>query len=180
MSRAQAATLARLAGVARVESNDLVHALNDSAQASFGVSKARLDAGVDGDGDASTYSAADLVAAVIDSGIDTRHLDLDDGKVIAFANCLFSPCSTPAPLVVRLSAPSGRTIHVRFATANGTARAPGDLRDSHLLRGENDRVRLRSRPGRSSKGAERDLLREAFEAGYRDHRGRTGTRRHRQ
>jgi large repetitive protein len=37
-------------------------------------------------------------------------------------------CSRRARFVVRLSAPSGRTIHVRFATANGTARAPGDYR----------------------------------------------------
>jgi serine protease AprX len=99
MSRAQAKALSRLGGVVRVEPNGLMHALNDSAQASFGAAKARVDAGVDGDGDgdASTYSAADLVAAVIDSGIDTGHLDLDDGKVIAFANCLLSPCTTPAP-----------------------------------------------------------------------------------
>jgi serine protease AprX len=99
MTRGQAKVLARLDGVVRVEPNGLMYALNDSAQASFGAAKARVDAGVDGDGDgnAGSYSAADLVAAVIDSGIDTGHLDLDDGKVIGFADCLASPCTTPAP-----------------------------------------------------------------------------------
>ncbi len=79
--------LAELPGVARVEENSPVHATNDSAQSSFGVTKARLDLpGLDGDGDGdpATYSGADLVAAVIDTGIDPGHVDLDDGKVIGF------------------------------------------------------------------------------------------------
>jgi hypothetical protein len=37
-------------------------------------------------------------------------------------------CSRRARFVVRLSSASARTIHVRFATANGTARAPRDYR----------------------------------------------------
>jgi serine protease AprX len=87
--------------VAQVELNGVVHAYNDSAQLSFGVSKARSDdPELDGNiGDATTYGAGDIVIAVIDSGIDEGHAELDDSKVIAFANCLDQPsptsCTTP-------------------------------------------------------------------------------------
>ena len=80
-------TLARNPLVEHVERNQPVHALNDSAQESFGVTAARTNAPtIDGnaDGNVNTYSAGDLVAAVIDSGIDTSHQDLDEGKVIGF------------------------------------------------------------------------------------------------
>ncbi|MDP8911019.1 MAG: S8 family serine peptidase [Actinomycetota bacterium] len=85
--KGQVAALARLPEVVHVEENGVVRALNDTAQASFGVTKARVDASAldgDGDADSSTYSKADLVAAVIDTGIDAAHGDLDDGKVLAF------------------------------------------------------------------------------------------------
>lgn len=84
---AQIKLLANIPGVAQVEENSLVHTTNASAQTSFGVTKARTDLpGLDGnaDGNASLYSKDDLVAAVIDTGIDPNHLDLNDGKVIAF------------------------------------------------------------------------------------------------
>ena len=87
VTKGQAQALARRAEVARVEENSPVRALNDGAQSAFGVSKARSDAtSLDGDADgsAATYSKGDLVAAVIDTGIHTAHLDLDEGKVIAF------------------------------------------------------------------------------------------------
>ena len=57
------------------------------AQASFGVTKARIDDPAldgDGDGNPSVYSPSDLVAAVIDTGIDASHVDLDGGKVLAW------------------------------------------------------------------------------------------------
>src|SRR5687768_12839453 len=86
LTKGQIVALSRLPEVRSIEQDAAVHAANDSAQASFGVTQARIDAGVDGDadGNAASYSAADLVAAVVDTGIDTRHLDLDDGKVLAF------------------------------------------------------------------------------------------------
>jgi serine protease AprX len=87
VTKAEAEALANLPVVRRVEENSVVRALNDSAQASFGVAKARTDApALDGnaDGNAAAYSAGDLVAAVIDTGIDAGHADLDEGKVIAF------------------------------------------------------------------------------------------------
>jgi serine protease AprX len=36
------------------------------------------------DGDPNTYSKDDIVIAVVDTGIDSNHYDLDDGKVIAW------------------------------------------------------------------------------------------------
>lgn len=84
---AQIKLLANIPGVAQVEEDSIVHTTNASAQTSFGVTKARTDLpGLDGnaDGNASLYSKDDLVAAVIDTGIDPNHLDLNDGKVIAF------------------------------------------------------------------------------------------------
>jgi serine protease AprX len=73
--------------VVSVEEDAPVRAYNDSAQESFGVTAARLAVpGLDGDGDGdpSRHSRDDLVAAVLDTGIDAGHLDLDEGKVIAF------------------------------------------------------------------------------------------------
>jgi serine protease AprX len=90
VTKAQAGALARLPGVASVEENGVVRALNDGAQESFGVTKARTDLpGLDGDtdGDPGSYSRRDLVVAVVDSGIDATHPQLDDGKVLAFVDC---------------------------------------------------------------------------------------------
>ena len=90
MTRAQAETLAGLSSIASVEEDGIVRALNDSAQESFGVTKARTDVpGLDGDtdGNPAAYSRRDLVVAVVDSGIDATHPQLDDGKVLAFVDC---------------------------------------------------------------------------------------------
>jgi len=69
-----------------VEENSVVHSQNDTAQTSFGVTAARAQAGVDGDGDGDPgrYTKDDLVAAVIDTGIGPLHADLNGGKVLAF------------------------------------------------------------------------------------------------
>jgi serine protease AprX len=78
----------------------MFHSLNDSAQASFGVTEAQLDAPLldgDADGDPSTYSADDEVAAVIDTGIDASHVDLDGGKVLAFEDCSSGTCVAATP-----------------------------------------------------------------------------------
>jgi serine protease AprX len=57
-----------------------------TAKDSFGSNKAITDFGVTGDrdGSATTYSKTDVVVAVIDTGINAAHTDLDGGKVIAF------------------------------------------------------------------------------------------------
>jgi serine protease AprX len=87
LTKEQIGELAANPAVTRIEENSRVRALNAGAQLSFGVVKARSDVpSLDGeaDGNAATYSGGDLVAAVIDTGIDGTHLDLDEGKVLAF------------------------------------------------------------------------------------------------
>ena len=87
LTKGQIRALAQRSDIVRVEENSRVRAWNDGAQSSFGVAKARADSpSLDGDadGNASAYSSADLVAAVIDTGIDAGHVDLDEGKVLAF------------------------------------------------------------------------------------------------
>ena len=88
MTRTQVRALARKPGVARVEPDRAVHALNDWSEASFGVTKARVDdPALDGAG---------LTAAVLDTGIDTGHVDLDGGKVVAFVDCTVAATCIPA------------------------------------------------------------------------------------
>ena len=87
LTKGQVRALSQRPDVVRVEENSRVRAWNDGAQGAFGVTKARADdPSLDGDadGNASVYSPSDLVAAVIDTGIDAGHLDLDAGKVLAF------------------------------------------------------------------------------------------------
>jgi serine protease AprX len=94
-TKGQLKRLAREGAVVRLDEDLPVRAtsgpraLNDSAQGSFGVLEARLDAPLldgDADGDPSTYSKDDLVAAVLDTGIDAAHADLDGGKVLGWAD----------------------------------------------------------------------------------------------
>ncbi|WP_240418556.1 S8 family serine peptidase [Paenibacillus periandrae] len=51
-----------------------------------GATQARNDFGVTGDlnGNPNLYNTSDIVVAVVDTGIDANHVDLDGGKVIAF------------------------------------------------------------------------------------------------
>jgi serine protease AprX len=95
LTKGQIDALARLPGVAHVEENSRVHVLNDTAQASFGVAAVRTQApALDGGDGLPAYTSDDLVAAVIDTGIDAGHLDLDEGKVLAFADCVDETCET--------------------------------------------------------------------------------------
>ena len=57
-----------------------------TARASYGVTKAVNDFGVTGDRDgaARTFTIRDVVACVIDTGIDATHVDLDQGQVIGW------------------------------------------------------------------------------------------------
>ncbi|MCW2961249.1 MAG: in-like serine protease [Thermoleophilia bacterium] len=121
LHRRQVRALAREATISHVEEDAVALTTNDSAQASFGVSAARLDAGVDGDGDgnAATYSRDDLTAAVIDTGIDASHRDLDEGKVIVFRDFV-NGRTTPYD-------DNGHGTHVA-ATIAGEGDAPLDLR----------------------------------------------------
>lgn len=66
-------------------STDIEPFLNASTEMT-GAKKARQDFGATGNraGSETTYSAADVVIAVVDSGIDASHVDLDGGKVIGW------------------------------------------------------------------------------------------------
>jgi serine protease AprX len=78
--------LAASAAVESIEANVRCYATRDTAEASFGVTKAIADFGLSGDadGDPHHYSAQDLTIAVIDTGIDGNHPDFAGGKIIAW------------------------------------------------------------------------------------------------
>ena len=125
MTAEQVRALADAGGVVHVEENSVVHATNDTAQASFGVSAARAAApAVDGDADGNveTCSAGDLVAAVIDTGIDAAHRDLDEGEVIGWRDLV---ANQPSPYD-----DNGHGSHVAATIAG-----EGDARADRLFRG---------------------------------------------
>ena len=82
----QIRALARQPEVAAVEPDRTVQAHLDTATTWTGVRQARSDFGVTGDRDGrpASYSRTDVVIAVIDTGIDAGHVDLDGGKVIGW------------------------------------------------------------------------------------------------
>ena len=81
----QVRALARHPLVDRVDEDREVRASLNRATQWTGVNKARTDFGVTGDRDgiATTYSRTDVVIAVLDTGIDARHVDLDGIKSAA-------------------------------------------------------------------------------------------------
>lgn len=87
--RLQAAAVGTLAAsplVKQVEIDRPAEAFMGTARAWFGVDKAVTDFGVTGnlDGSLTTYTKNDIVIAVIDTGVDAAHVDLDGGKVIGW------------------------------------------------------------------------------------------------
>ncbi len=81
----QVRAAAKLGEVETLEFDATVRADLNTATAWYGVNKARADFGVTGNADGlSTYSKNDIVVAVIDTGIDTNHVDLDGGKVVCW------------------------------------------------------------------------------------------------
>lgn len=124
----QVAGLARRPGVVGVERDAPVRALNDSSQSAFGVTQARIDnPSLDGGRDAkpARYSRKDMVAAVIDTGISPVHRDLDEGKILGFANCASGTCRVRAPFD-----DSGHGTHIA-----GTLAGDGDGRTDGRYRG---------------------------------------------
>ena len=126
MTKAQVAALRVAAGVRSIEENGTVTADNVPGNADFGVTKARADMpSLDGnaDGAPATYSAGDLVAAVIDTGIDATHNDLNGGKVLAFVDCTH-PSGAPVCTSTTPYDDHGHGTHVA-ATIAGTGAGSG-------------------------------------------------------
>ncbi len=86
LTKSQVLLLSAIPWVRQVEADSKVHATMDSASRWFGVQKARADFGVDGDRDGSprAFAATDIVIAILDTGVDASHVDLDGGKVIGW------------------------------------------------------------------------------------------------
>lgn len=136
VTRRQAEQLAARPGVSRVDADGVVHAFNDTSEASFGVTKARLDApSLDGNCngcDPAAYGPEDLVAAVVDTGIDATHVDLDGGKVLHFVDCMTATCVDAAP-----SDDEGHGTHVAATVAGD-----GDGAADHRYQGVAPRAAL--------------------------------------
>lgn len=115
LPRSSLPALRRAAWARRVDADAAVRAASSSARTSFGVAAAQLELPAldgDADGDRAVYSADDLVAAVLDTGIDAGHPDLDGGKVLAFVDCVGRPCATASPVD-----PDGHGTHVAATLA---------------------------------------------------------------
>jgi len=85
LTRGQIQALTNIPIIKQVEYDALVHIMLDDATYWFGVDKAVTEFGVDGNADGSaTYSKDDVVIAILDTGIDVNHVDLDGGKVIGW------------------------------------------------------------------------------------------------
>lgn len=86
MSKKQIHGMSKLGLTVQIEPDREVKAFLDTSTAWFGAKQARIDFGVDGnvDGNASSYSSNDIVIAIIDTGIDPNHRDLNNGKIIGW------------------------------------------------------------------------------------------------
>jgi serine protease AprX len=86
LTKGQINAISKLDFVQQIEYDMPVQATNDKATYWFGADEAIADFGVTGDrnGSATSYSSTDIVVAVIDTGIDAAHVDLNGGKVIGW------------------------------------------------------------------------------------------------
>ncbi len=86
LTKTQIEKLSKLDIVSHIEYDEEVKICIDTADYWFGAQKARSDFNVDGNrsGGTAQYSKDDVVVAVIDTGIDENHVDLNNGKVIGW------------------------------------------------------------------------------------------------
>ncbi|WP_223070520.1 S8 family serine peptidase [Paenibacillus caui] len=86
LTKKQIDLLQKLPFVKQVEYDMPVQVSMDTAKKWFGSEKASADFGLNGDldGNPASYSKTDAVVAVIDTGIDGKHVDLDGGKIIGW------------------------------------------------------------------------------------------------
>ena len=114
LTKAQITALAQLDVVQQIEA-DLPAKLHlDTSTFWSGVQQAITDFGFDGNADGSaSYSTNDIVIAILDTGIDDGHVDLDGGKVLAWTDTSTpaeDQCSTPCD-------PHGHGTHVSSIAA---------------------------------------------------------------
>jgi serine protease AprX len=85
LSKEQINKLATIPQVIQIEYDEPIKAFSNSANSWYGTAKARTDFGVTGDLDGlpNTYSKTDATIAVIDTGVDRNHVDLQ-GKIIGW------------------------------------------------------------------------------------------------
>ncbi|ASS75829.1 peptidase S8 [Tumebacillus algifaecis] len=98
MKKSQIERLQKHPMVESIQYDAPVHKTMNTAGDSFGSTKAATDFLLDGDrdGNPTSFSSTDVVVAVIDTGIDGNHVDLDGGKVLAFRDFV-GPTPNPAP-----------------------------------------------------------------------------------
>src|SRR3989344_2114501 len=85
LAKSQIIAFSADADIKQIEFDAPVYPHLDTSQQWFGTTKARGDFGVDGNADgAASYSKNDVVIAILDTGIDPNHVDLDGGKIIAW------------------------------------------------------------------------------------------------
>ena len=72
--------------VIQIEADRAIQAEMSTARRWYGVDQAVSDFGVTGDrsGAVKTFNRTDIVACIVDTGIDTAHVDLNQGQVIAW------------------------------------------------------------------------------------------------
>ncbi len=85
LNKGQIIALSKIPLVKQIEHDAEVVLFLNKANYWFGTEKARTDFALDGNTDGSSnYSKDDIVVAVLDTGIDPGHLDLDGGKIIGW------------------------------------------------------------------------------------------------
>lgn len=87
LTKSQINKLATSPDVSQIEYDEPVHAYaSQLANYWYGTQQARTDFNIDGDmdGNPTTYSKSDVTVAIIDTGIDASHVDLNGGKVIGW------------------------------------------------------------------------------------------------
>jgi serine protease AprX len=96
MTMAEVRELSTHPDVKQIDYDEPVKALSDGANYWYGTQKARTDFGIDGDGDGniSSFTKADNTIAVIDTGIDAAHVDLQN-KVIGWYDATSLAKTTP-------------------------------------------------------------------------------------
>ena len=109
LTKGQIIALSKIPGVKQIENDAKAEIFLDKASYWFGIEKARTDFGLDGNLDEpASYSKDDIVVAIIDTGIDYNHLDLDGGKVIG-QKCFCCSAFNPSGKCVKPCCPNGET-----------------------------------------------------------------------